>query len=140
MVLMYVAGPYRAASEWQLQRNIYEAEAVALALWRAGIPNVCPHKNTAHFGGACDDGVFLAGDLVIMRRCDAVVVTRRWEESAGAIAEVAEARRLELPVFLTVGDAVVWARQIELVAAAKLELTADGERALSEAATEGSKG
>jgi len=138
MVVMYVAGPYRAASEWQLQRNIYEAEAVAVALWRAGVAAVCPHKNTSHFGGACEDGVFLAGDIEIMRRCDAVVVTRRWEESAGAVAEVAQARRLEIPVFLTVGEAVAWAAKVEAAAAEKLELTAEGERALAAAAPEGS--
>ncbi len=35
MKLLYVAGPYRAKSEWQLEQNIRNAEAVALELWQA---------------------------------------------------------------------------------------------------------
>ncbi len=35
---------------------------------------LCPHKNTAGFGGlpGCSDDMWLQGDLELLRRCDAV--------------------------------------------------------------------
>lgn len=38
-------------------------------------------------GGIVPDEAFLAGDLEILRRCDAVVLLTGWNESAGALAE-----------------------------------------------------
>jgi hypothetical protein len=37
--------------------------------------------------------------LEILRRCDAVLVTTDWRDSAGARGEVNEAKRIGLPVF-----------------------------------------
>src|SRR2546421_1117370 len=99
MKLIYVAGPYRAGSEWEVVRNIRRAEAVALEVWKLGAACICPHKNTALFGGAADDAVWLAGDLEMMRRCDAVICTDCWEESKGTVEEVRVAREMGMPVF-----------------------------------------
>lgn len=95
MKLAYVAGPYRAACEWRVTQNIREAEAVALELWRMGYAVICPHKNTAYFGGAEGllDQTWLDGDLEMIARCDLVVGTPRWRESLGARAEVEFAAR-----------------------------------------------
>ena len=98
MKLVYVAGPYRAKTEWELEENIRRAEALALDLWREGIAVICPHKNTAHFGGAADDGAWLLGDLEMMRRCDAVVVTSHFEGSTGTLAEIQDAGSRGIPV------------------------------------------
>ena len=45
-------------------------------------------------------GLRLAGTLELMRRCDAVVVIPGWEHSTGTKAEIDEAMRLEIPVFI----------------------------------------
>lgn len=102
--LVYVVGPYRAATERAVVENIRNAEAVALMIWQAGFVAICPHMNTALFGGACPDEVWLAGDLEILRRCDAVVVCPGWHASTGSRAEVATAKTLGIPVFATVLD------------------------------------
>ena len=99
MKLAYVAGPYRTKSEWELIRNIREAEEIALGLWLMGYAVICPHKNTAHFGGAAPDEVWLKGDLVMLARCDVVVLTPRWRESAGAKEERLHAIACGIPVF-----------------------------------------
>lgn len=99
MKLIYIAGPYRTSTEYGVKCNIYQAEQAALFVWRHGGAAICPHKNTAFFGGACPDEVWLEGDLEIMRRCDGVYALEEWEQSKGAYKEVAEARRLGLPVF-----------------------------------------
>lgn len=97
--VIYIAGPYRAATEWGVVRNIRAAEALAVEVWRLGAVAICPHKNSAMFGGVVSDDAILAGDLEILRRCDAVLVTDNWRDSAGARGEVHEAKRIGLPVF-----------------------------------------
>lgn len=108
MKLVYVAGPYRAPSEWDVVQNIRRAEELALRVWRAGASCMCPHKNTAFFGGAAADSVWLEGDLEMVRRCDAVVCVPGWQKSAGARGEVACATRHGIPVFETFEDLESW--------------------------------
>lgn len=100
--LVYIAGPFRARSSWGVARNIREAEIESLKIWALGAVAICPHLNTQNFSGALEDGVWLCGDLEILRRCDAVFAIDGWHLSAGAVAEVEEARRLTIPVFHSV--------------------------------------
>ena len=99
MRLAYVAGPYRAASESAVVRNIRNAEAVAAELWKAGLAVICPHMNTALMGGICSDDVWLRGDLVMLERCDLVVLVPGWQASIGTLAEVDRARACGIPVY-----------------------------------------
>lgn len=99
MKLVYVAGPYRAPTEFGVLENIRNAEALALRVWKAGAACICPHKNTAFFGGAADDSVWLAGDIEMMIRCDAVIVTDGWHRSSGTRDEIRIAKERGIPVF-----------------------------------------
>ncbi len=98
MRVAYVAGRYRAPTVRGIVENIRRAEEVALELWKLGFAVICPHANSALFDGACDDSVWLAGSLELMRRSDLVVLVPGWEDSAGTLAEVAEAD-LIMPVY-----------------------------------------
>jgi hypothetical protein len=111
MKVVYIAGPYRAPSEYEVVQNIRRAEALALEVWRAGAAAICPHMNTALWGGAADDSVWLRGDLEILRRCDAMVCAPNWRQSKGACGEVALARELGLPVFETIVSFESWFRE-----------------------------
>jgi hypothetical protein len=95
--VIYIAGPFRSKKntidQWEQTQNIRRAEALALEVWRAGHIAICPHLNTLHFQGCLPDEVWLEGDLEIVRRCDAVLLTEGWRNSAGARREVEEARR-----------------------------------------------
>jgi len=99
MKVIYVAGPYRASSEWGVAENIRRAEKAAVELWKRGWAVICPHKNTAFFGGACPDVVWLEGDKELLRRCDAIFMLDEWEDSKGATEELALATKLKLAVF-----------------------------------------
>lgn len=99
-VLCYVAGPYRdPRGPWFIQANIRAAETVALSLWQRGYPAICPHLNTAMMDGAAADEIWLAGDLVMLARCDAVVLVSGWQRSTGTRAEVEFARERGIPIF-----------------------------------------
>lgn len=110
--VIYVAGPYRSDSEWQVVQNIRNAEAVSLELWGLGYAVICPHKNTALFGGAHPDDVWLQGDLEILRRCDALYRLPAWESSAGTITEVELARTLGLPIIDSLDQARIWIQSL----------------------------
>ncbi len=101
MKLAYVAGPYRSPTEYGIRQNIRRASDVALELWRAGYAVICPHANTAGWGGAhgLDDQVWLDGDLEILKRCDLVVVLLGWQNSKGTVVEVKVANTEGIPVY-----------------------------------------
>ena len=101
MQLVYIAGPFRAATAWEIEQNVRRAEELALEVARAGAMPVCPHTNTRFFHGQCTDEFWLAGTMELLHRCDAVVAAYGWERSSGSRAEVAEADRCGIPAFLS---------------------------------------
>jgi len=106
MKVVYIAGPYTGANEWETHGNIMLAEDRASRLWLAGIAAVCPHKNTAWMGGLVPYERFIEGDLAILRRCDAVLTCPGWRDSNGAQMEVQAARDRGMPIFHSVEEAV----------------------------------
>jgi nucleoside 2-deoxyribosyltransferase len=100
--VVYVAGPFRGKDHYEIHTNICNAEALALKVWRLGAVALCPHLNTAHFQNAAPDDVWLDGDLELLRRCDAVIMTADWQRSSGATAEHAFAKQHGIPVFYSI--------------------------------------
>ena len=94
--LIYVAGPYRAATTWQIDRNITNARVWGAKLAGWGAYPVIPHSNTAHMDGVADDSLWLAGTMELLRRCDGAIFIEGWLDSSGAKQEWAEASRLNL--------------------------------------------
>lgn len=108
MKLVYISGPLRAGNAWEIEQNTRRAESLALEVWKLGAAAICPHSNTRFFQGVLPDGVWLAGDLEILRRCNAVLTVPGWEGSEGAQTEVQEARGLEIPVFHSLAILQEW--------------------------------
>ena len=97
MRLVYIAGPYDAPTPWGIRCNIRNAEDLAAKVNEAGMAAVCPHSWGS--GGNVTHEHMLAVTMAVMRVCHAIILTRDWRNSAGALAEVAEATRLGIPVF-----------------------------------------
>lgn len=110
MKVVYIAGPFRAESAWGVEQNIRRAEELALEVWRTGkAAAICPHTNTRFFQGATpDDDVWLKGDIEILHRCDAVLLTPDWERSSGARAERKVAQEAGIPVFHNLAGLLGW--------------------------------
>ena len=104
MKVVYVAGPFRGKDAWEVEQNIRRAEALALEVWRLGCAAICPHANTRFFDRALPDETFLKGDLEILRRCDAMILTEDWERSSGARAERQYAIDHNILVFYKIQD------------------------------------
>ena len=100
MKLVYIAGPYRdARGEAFVFENIMVARDAATLIWSFGAAAICPHLNTFLMGGLQDDGVWLIGDLEILKRCDAVYVIGDHQESSGTQGEITHAHINYVPVF-----------------------------------------
>lgn len=99
MIVVYVAGPYRAPTQKMVLQNIARARDVAAELWRMGFAVVCPHSNSALMDGVCPDDHFLNAYLEILKRCDLVVTCPGWSLSRGALGEVELALKSGIPVF-----------------------------------------
>jgi nucleoside 2-deoxyribosyltransferase len=97
--LIFISGPFRARTAWDIECNIRRAEELALEVWRLGHPAICPHSNTRFFQDAAPDEVWLDGYIEMLRRCDAMILTEDWEQSSGTLAERAYAIEHGIPVF-----------------------------------------
>jgi hypothetical protein len=105
MKLIYVAGPYRGEGDNAVFLNILEARSCARLLWLKGWAVFCPHGNTIFMDGPdIPAQTFLDGDLEILRRCDAIFLTPRWELSKGARGERDFALATGTPVYYRLED------------------------------------
>src|SRR6267142_2594478 len=106
MKVCYVAGPYRAKTEFGILQNIRKAEALGWKIWKAGAVAIVPHLLSAFHGGVLSDDPqkdfegWIAGDMEIIRRCDCIVALDDWPLSEGAKMEVNLCKnKLGKPVF-----------------------------------------
>ena len=109
MKLAYTAGPYRAKTLHGVMENIRAAELTAIDLWRIGFAVICPHKNTALLDGTLgedDSHIWIEGDLVMLERCDCIVMIPGWERSEGAKAEKKFAESKGIPIFYWPRDCI----------------------------------
>ena len=76
--------------KYLIEHNISIARFWAKYYWYQGFMVICPHMNSAHFDGICDDKRFLNGYLETIRRMtnkDILVTIPGWSTSEGSIAE-----------------------------------------------------
>lgn len=106
--VVYVGGPFRGPNHWAIAQNIRRAEELALEVWRLGAVALSPHLNSMHFDGVLPDETWLKGDLELLSRCDAMILTAGWRESAGTLAEVQHADTTGKPVFEHLQELALW--------------------------------
>ena len=108
MKVIYVAGKYLGKSDWETYLNIHHAKLVAHRLWDEGWAVICPHANTAFFGGENESDKdnpngdwrkWIGGDFEIIKRCDAIYMLNNWQDSKGAKLEFEIARLLKIDTF-----------------------------------------
>ena len=94
--VVYVAGAFRAKTQWEIMQNVRRAEDASLELWKLGYAVICPHTMTQHFQNECPDEVWLDGCLELLRRCDAIYLVEGWQCSEGSLVEYELAKELGL--------------------------------------------
>ncbi len=107
--LIYVSGPYRAATDAKVLDNISAAWNDAVQLWKAGAAVICPHTNTTNasdpfLNAGMTAKEWIEGDLVMIERCDAIYMRTGWKDSKGATEEWSHAVVNEIPIYTCMGD------------------------------------
>ena len=102
MKVLYISGPFSDPDPVHgIPRNVLQASEAALLAWREGWAALCPHKNCAGFEHA--EGIpyetWLAGELELLARSDAICMVGHWTGSRGACREYRLAREIGLPVY-----------------------------------------
>lgn len=108
MKLIYIAGPFSAENDIEIEANIIRAERLGEAVRQAGAFPVIPHANGRAFKHLGTYTYWIEGTLELMKRCDAVILVPGWHTSKGTHGEVAEANARFQPVFETVDQLKVW--------------------------------
>ena len=104
MKVAYISGAYRSylpngkVNPSGIYDNIQEARKVAIKYWKLGYAVICPHTNTAMMDGACDDQIWIKGDIELLRRSNIVVMLPNFEQSEGARRELVEACLCDLEI------------------------------------------
>src|SRR5512147_2887808 len=102
-MLVYISGPYRDNTDAGISENIENARKAAIEIWELGYPMVaiCPHLNTAHFerDAEISHNGYIAGDLMILARCDCILMLPDWERSEGSNIEKKFAEVRDIPVY-----------------------------------------
>lgn len=96
---VYIAGPYRGKTAWEVEQNIRRAEEVAFKVAECGHVPVCPHSMYRYFNGELTDQFWLDGTISLLSRCDVMVVLSGYENSEGTKEEIAFAQEHGIPVF-----------------------------------------
>lgn len=100
MKVIYIAGPYTAPCNWQIQENINRAMAAGKLVADMGAMPLIPHSNTPLvFCGLKDPKFWYDGTMELMRRSDAILLIEGWEDSTGSCNERTEAVNRNVPVF-----------------------------------------
>lgn len=108
MRVVYIAGPFRGPTAWDVERNVRRAEDLAYEVFQLGAMPMIPHANTRFFHGQGPDAFWLEGTIALLRRCDAVLLTPDWQRSTGAQGERIEALSCGMPVFYEVPELAIW--------------------------------
>jgi hypothetical protein len=106
--LVYVAGPIRAKTTWDVTLNIRRAEEIATRMWREGVVAFCPHSHLMVSQDAITDEEWIAGDLELVRRCDAIYMLPGWQDSDGSRDEYVCATRHGLTILQSWEDYERW--------------------------------
>lgn len=109
MKLIYIAGAYTGKTKEERNLNIEHARAVGREVARLGYFPVIPHCNTAFYDDTAPDILpefWLEGDIILMKRCDAVLFMLGWKRSPGALNEYKEAKRAKLTIHETFTEIV----------------------------------
>lgn len=97
--LVYIAGPFRGANTWEVEKNIRVAEEVGMAVAKTGAIPLIPHTMYRYWDGTLSDEFWLKCGLRLLEVCKAITLCPGWEKSSGTLGERNRAKELSLNSF-----------------------------------------
>lgn len=105
MKTAYLAGPYTASSQEEVQANVQAAIDVQGELMRSGFAVFCPHANYGHGQAEVTYQDVMNMCFAHLEVADLIVMMPGWEKSTGACQEIGFAIAKNKPVFYWPNDA-----------------------------------
>jgi hypothetical protein len=117
--LGYVAGclttgcfsPSGSFDLYRWEQNVRAAEKVWFDLQHHGFAAICVHTMARYAFGRVSEEHGIAADLIILGRCDFVMLCPGWEKSKGTLGEIEHAQARKIPVFKTLDECIEWRAQ-----------------------------
>jgi len=105
MIRVYIAGAYSADNVTELQANMRRGIVKSVEVLQAGYAPFCPWIDF-QFGlhAEIDIDTYYDYSMAWLQVSDAVLLVPGWEGSKGVRAEIAEAKRLKIPVCYTIEE------------------------------------
>lgn len=109
MILIFVAGPYTAPTQKQVEANIKRCERLAMEVQALDCGAICMNSMGRDWDGETPtlDQV-MASSKLALSRCDALIVAEGWQHSTGTKEEIVEADRLGLKVLYSIAGLEVY--------------------------------
>lgn len=105
--MIYLSGPITARHGRTVAQNVDNATAVYLRFVQAGVPVYCPHLGADRADcQAVPYEAWMAYDLAVLDGCSGLLTLPGWEDSPGAVREVAHAITRGVSVFHREEDAI----------------------------------
>lgn len=82
--IAYVAGPCRG----NRKINCIQAQQAAVWLWNDGFTVLCPHLNSGELSDEVPEEDLMWGSLILLSKCDTLVLIPGWQESEGSRIEL----------------------------------------------------
>jgi hypothetical protein len=97
--ILYISGAYRGRSMNDVYENIQHARRAGIEGWKHGWISLVPHLNTQFMDGLGQDEMYMQGDLLLLEKCDAILMLEGYGKSMGATREFQKATDLGLQIF-----------------------------------------
>lgn len=104
--LVYIAGPYWNKLPERRAAHIAQVRMLRVLVAEAGFFPIMPHCNTAGFENLTElpESFYHSGDLLLLSRCDILLLAPGWEDSKGSQVEIKFAGRKGIPVYTRLSD------------------------------------
>ena len=110
MKVIYIAGPFRGKTAWEVEKNIRAAEEIGFEIAQLGAIPLIPHTLYRFFNGELTDQFWLDATMGLLKRSDAIYMLPRWPYSSGSRAEKEYAEG-KMPVFADLKSLQLWLDQ-----------------------------
>ena len=105
MKFIYISGPISASARYIEYENCLHARQWAQMVMQCGAAVHCPHL--CYLAGLIDIldwETFIAMDIEIIKRCDAILMIGAWQGSSGCIEEYNAAQEAGILIFTTISQ------------------------------------
>lgn len=108
MRVIYIAGPFRGPSPWDIEQNVRSAEERGLAVALRNMIPLIPHTMYRFFQDSLPDPFWIHATGELLKKCDAMLLTGNWESSTGCQGEIRIADALKIPCFTSLTELIKW--------------------------------